>query len=221
MELRETGSWEVLLDGERKKPYWTRLCLQVEHAYDQTTVYPPRDQLFAALALTPPERVRVVILGQDPYHEPGQAHGLSFSVPEGTALPRSLINIYREMREDLGVLPATSGCLIPWAQQGVLLLNSILTVEAYRAGRHRNFEWEEFTDGVIRATNGLPQPIVFLLWGGYAGKKAGLIDTDAPRLILKSAHPSPLSAYRGFFGSRPFSQINQFLEKWEEPLICW
>lgn len=208
MTYSELGAWAALLNEE---DYWPELSDRVERAYETGTVYPPRADLFAALRLTEPEQVRVVILGQDPYHEPGQAHGLSFSVPEGTKLPRSLINIYKELSGDLGVEPPQSGCLIPWARQGVLLLNSVLTVEAHKAGSHRAFGWEKFTDSVISATNGLPQPIAFLLWGGYAIQKAALIETDHPRLVLTSAHPSPLSAYRGFFGSRPFSKVNDFL----------
>ncbi len=221
MELQETGKWAELLKEEPNKPYWQELTEQVEAAYESTTVYPPRENLFAALSLTPPEQVRVVILGQDPYHEPGQAHGLSFSVPEGMPLPKSLGNIYKELTADLQTPPPISGCLTAWGEQGVLLLNSVLTVEAHRAGGHRAFGWERFTDAVITATNSLPQPIAFLLWGSYAQKKEALIGTEAPRLVLKSAHPSPLSAYRGFFGSRPFSKINGFLREQGEGPITW
>ena len=221
MELRETGPWAELLGAEMEKPYWSALCEQTEAAYTACEVYPSRANLFAAFQLTPPEKVRVVILGQDPYHEPGQAHGLSFSVPEGTKLPKSLQNIYKELAADLDTIPPRSGDLTPWAEQGVFLLNSVLTVEAHKAGSHRAFGWEKFTDGVIAATNGLPQPIAFLLWGNYAIKKAGLIRGAAPRLVLTSAHPSPLSAYRGFFGSRPFSKINEFLSTHGEAPIRW
>ena len=219
MDLRETGRWEPLLSAEPEKDYWKALSEQVERAYGASVVYPPREDLFAALRLTPPEAVRAVILGQDPYHGPGQAHGLSFSVPEGVALPKSLRNIYRELSEDLGCPPPESGCLVPWAEQGVLLLNTALTVEAGKAGSHRGFGWERFTDGVIAATNALPQPIAFILWGNHAMKKQALIAAETPRLVLTGPHPSPLSAYRGFFGSRPFSRVNAFLaEQGAEPI---
>ena len=217
MEWNELGAWGNLIDFPREK--WDALSEQVERAYESTEVYPPREKLFAALKTTPPEQVRVVILGLDPYHVPGQAHGLSFSVEPGVAIPKSLGNIYKEMESDLGLEIPKTGCLLPWANNGVLLLNSVLTVEAHKAGSHRKFHWEQFTDQVIKATNSLPQPIAFVLWGNFAIKKAPLIQTSAPRLVLTSAHPSPLSAYRGFFGSRPFSKINEFfVENGQEPM---
>ena len=217
MEWNELGTWGNLIDFPREK--WDALSEQVERAYESTEVYPPREKLFAALNTTPPEQVRVVILGQDPYHEPGQAHGLSFSVEPGVAIPKSLGNIYKEMESDLGLEIPKTGCLLPWANHGVLLLNAVLTVEAHKAGSHRKLHWEQFTDQVIQATNSLPQPIAFVLWGNFAIKKAPLIRTNAPRLVLSSAHPSPLSAYRGFFGSRPFSKINEFfVENGQEPM---
>lgn len=219
MEWNELGPWGQLINFSKQQ--WDRISEQVENAYVAATVYPPRQQLFAALQVTLPEQVRVVILGQDPYHEPGQAHGLSFSVEPGTPIPKSLCNIYKELESDLEIPPAGSGCLRPWAENGVLLLNSILTVEAHKAGSHKKFGWEAFTDQVIAATNALPQPIAFVLWGNYAQKKASLIHTDAPRLVLTSAHPSPLSAYRGFFGSRPFSKINGFLEENGQQPVNW
>lgn len=219
MEWNELGPWGQLINFSKQQ--WDRISEQVENAYVTATVYPPRQQLFAALQATPPEQVRVVILGQDPYHEPGQAHGLSFSVEPGTPIPKSLCNIYKELESDLEIPPAGSGCLRPWAENGVLLLNSILTVEAHKAGSHKKFGWEAFTDQVITATNALPQPIAFVLWGNYAQKKTSLIHTDAPRLVLASAHPSPLSAYRGFFGSRPFSKINEFLEENGQQPVNW
>lgn len=219
MEWNELGPWGQLINFSKQQ--WDRISEQVENAYVTATVYPPRQQLFAALQATPPEQVRVVILGQDPYHEPGQAHGLSFSVEPGTPIPKSLCNIYKELESDLEIPPAGSGCLRPWAENGVLLLNSILTVEAHKAGSHKKFGWEDFTDQVIAATNALPQPIAFVLWGNYAQKKTSLIHTDAPRLVLASAHPSPLSAYRGFFGSRPFSKINEFLEENGQQPVNW
>lgn len=217
MEWNELGAWGNLIDFPREK--WDALSEQVERAYESTEVYPPREKLFAALNATPPEQVRVVILGQDPYHEPGQAHGLSFSVEPGVAIPKSLGNIYKEMESDLGLEIPKTGCLLPWANHGVLLLNAVLTVEAHKAGSHRKLHWEQFTDQVIQATNSLPQPIAFVLWGNFAIKKAPLIQASAPRLVLTSAHPSPLSAYRGFFGSRPFSKINEFfVENGQEPM---
>lgn len=217
MEWNELGAWGNLIDFPREK--WDALSEQVERAYESTEVYPPREKLFAALNATPPEQVRVVILGQDPYHELGQAHGLSFSVEPGVAIPKSLGNIYKEMESDLGLEIPKTGCLLPWANHGVLLLNAVLTVEAHKAGSHRKLHWEQFTDQVIQATNSLPQPIAFVLWGNFAIKKAPLIQTSAPRLVLTSAHPSPLSAYRGFFGSRPFSKINEFfVENGQEPM---
>lgn len=221
MELTELGAWAGCLAQETHKPYFETLMERVEAAYAAGPVYPPRPQLFSAFTLTPPERVRVVILGQDPYHEPGQAHGLSFSVQPGVAIPKSLKNIYRELQEDLGIAPPEHGHLTGWAEQGVLLLNAVLTVEAHKAASHRAFGWETFTDGVIAATNALPQPIAFVLWGNFAIKKAKLIRSAAPRLVLTGVHPSPLSAYRGFFGSKPFSRINAFLEAQGQAPIDW
>lgn len=221
MELCELGRWSEYVSQEANEPYFSKLNEAVEGAYAAGTVYPPRERLFTAFSLTPPEKVRVVILGQDPYHEPGQAHGLSFSVPEGVPIPKSLKNIYKELQEDLGIVPPNHGCLKGWAEQGVLLLNAVLTVEAHQAGSHRSFGWEKFTDSVIAATNALPQPIAFVLWGNYAIKKATLIHSDAPRLVLTGVHPSPLSAYRGFFGSKPFSKINDFLAQQGQTPIQW
>lgn len=211
MNFSDLGLWAAHLVEEPS--CWNGIKENVEAAYAASTVYPAKENLFAAFQATPPRQVRVVILGQDPYHEPHQAHGLSFSVEKGVAIPKSLRNIYKELESDLGITPPDHGDLRKWAKQGVLLLNSVLTVEAHKAGSHRSFGWETFTDEVISSTNALPQPIVFILWGAYAQKKAALIQTDAPRLILTSAHPSPLSAYRGFFGSRPFSKANEFLRQ--------
>lgn len=219
MNRAELGAWNHIISFPEEK--WEALSDSVETAYATTTVYPPRKNLFAAFQATPPERVRVVILGQDPYHEPGQAHGLSFSVQPGVKPPKSLVNIYKELEADLGIPPAKHGFLQSWAQEGVLLLNSILTVEAHKAGSHKSFGWESFTDAAISATNGLSQPIAFLLWGNYSIKKAALIDTGAPRLVLTSPHPSPLSAYRGFFGSQPFSKINGFLREQGQNPVNW
>ncbi|WP_221793594.1 uracil-DNA glycosylase [Aquisediminimonas sediminicola] len=187
-------------------------------------IFPPESDWFRALNLTPLDRVRVVILGQDPYHGEGQAHGLSFSVPMGTRLPPSLKNIYKELATDLGIRPASHGLLEHWAQQGVLLLNAVLTVEMGMAASHQGKGWEQFTDAIIRAVNDLDHPVVFILWGNYAQKKAAFvhsIDKGGPHLVLKSAHPSPLSAHNGFFGSRPFSKTNAFLEAHGMAPIDW
>ena len=214
-------TWKQLLAAETEKTYVQELLEKVASTREQAEIYPPVGKEFAALELCPPEKLRVVILGQDPYHEPGQAMGLSFSVPEGTKLPPSLRNIYQELQSDLGIAPRESGDLTAWAQQGVLLLNTVLTVEKGKANSHAKWGWQRFTDGVISATNALSQPVVFVLWGAQAQKKAALIQTEAPRLILNAPHPSPLSSYRGFFGSRPFSKINAFLESQGEQKIQW
>ena len=222
MRPEELGAWQALLQEEFEKPYWRTLAERVDAAYAASTVYPPREELYAAFRMPPPEAVRVVILGQDPYHEPGQANGLAFSVKPGVKLPPSLRNIYQELESDLGISPAKDGDLSAWARQGVLLLNTVLTVESGKANSHKSFGWQRFTDAVLAACAGLPQPVAFVLWGGQAQKKAPLLEgSAAPRLILQSAHPSPLSSYRGFFGSRPFSQINAFLRENGEAEIDW
>ena len=222
MNRNELGSWAPLLQEYLCSSDWETLRERVEQTYAESQVFPPREALFTALQLTPPERVRVVILGQDPYHEPGQAHGLAFSVKEGTRLPPSLVNIYKELYADLGIPPARSGNLSRWAEQGVLLLNTVLTVESGRANSHAALGWQLFTDAVFRAAASLPRPVVFVLWGAPAQKKEPLISSGAgQRLVLKAPHPSPLSAYRGFFGSKPFSQINRFLRENGEPPIDW
>ena len=214
-------SWDLLLNRPfAREPHRTALA-RAEAAARSETVYPPRAQWFAAFERTPPEAVRAVILGQDPYHEPGQANGLAFSVEPGVKLPPSLRNIFRELTDDLGAAPRT-GDLSAWAEQGVLLLNTVLTVEAGRANSHRDFGWQAFTDEVISALRNQPQPIAFVLWGAQAQKKRALILPAAgPRLILESVHPSPLSAHRGFFGSRPFSKVNVFLKANGERPINW
>lgn len=217
MEL--PAAWAALLQPDPAA--FAALSARVEAAYASETVYPPRAQLFAALEATPPQAVRCVILGQDPYHQPGQAHGLSFSVPPGTALPRSLRNIYRELSDDLSIPAPAGGCLLPWARQGVLLLNSVLTVRAGQAGSHEKLGWQWLTDGLIASLAGLEQPIAFVLWGGWARSKAPLTASPHPRLVLQSAHPSPLSARRGFFGSRPFSAVNRFLIQQGGQPIDW
>lgn len=186
-------------------------------------VYPPRGQRLAALQLTPLDQVRVVILGQDPYHGPGQAHGLAFSVQDGVKVPPSLVNIYKEREADLGIPRATHGNLTHWAQQGVLLLNNALTVEAANAGSHQGKGWEPFTDAAIAAVAARADPTVFILWGSHAQKKASRVPglATGPHLVLKAPHPSPLSAHNGFFGSRPFSQANAFLEAHVRGTIDW
>ena len=221
-DLKALGAWVPLLEKELHAPYFEELQKKVADAYAHTAVFPPEADVFHAFSLTPPERVRVVILGQDPYHEPGQAHGLAFSVQKGVRLPPSLQNISKELQADLGLPPLSCGCLTPWARQGVFLLNTVLTVEAGKANSHRDFGWQRFTDAVVASIAQLPQPVGFVLWGAQAQKKAAIIrQSPHPRLILESPHPSPLSAYRGFFGSRPFSQVNAFLLSCGFPAIDW
>ena len=200
----------------------TAVFARAEREYETAEVYPARENVFRALELTPPERVRAVILGQDPYHEPGQAQGLAFSVPAGVTLPPSLRNIFTELESDLGLPKPESGDLTAWAEQGVLLLNTVLTVRRGEANSHAALGWQAFTDRVVQALGALPQPVAFVLWGAQAQKKAGwAADSAFPRLVLRAPHPSPLSVYRGFYGSRPFSQINAFLQKNGESGINW
>ena len=207
------NDWQSILAGEKEKPYFTELLSLIENERGKSRrIYPKNSEIFNALKLTPFEEVKVVILGQDPYHGPGQAHGLAFSVLDGVPPPPSLQNIYKELREDLQIPLPRSGNLTSWAKQGVLLLNSILTVEDSKAGSHAGKGWEQFTDRIILELATKRQNIVFLLWGSYALKKAAVIDSEQ-HLFLKSPHPSPLSAYRGFFGCKHFSQANQYLEK--------
>ena len=216
--------WAALLAEELEQPYFAALCRAVTARRAAGPVYPPEADVFSAFALTPPERVRCVILGQDPYHEPEQAHGLAFSVRPGVPLPRSLRNIYKEREADLGLPPAQTGCLIPWACAGVLLINTVLTVDAGQANSHAKFGWQTFTDAVFRILWQLPQPVAFVLWGKQAQiKLERAIDAPAggPRLVHTSAHPSPLSAKRGFFGSRPFSQVDAFLRENGAVPIGW
>lgn len=216
--------WAALLAKELEQPYFAALCRAVTARRAAGPVYPPEADVFSAFALTPPEQVRCVILGQDPYHEPEQAHGLAFSVRPGVPLPRSLRNIYKEREADLGLPPAQTGCLIPWARAGVLLINTVLTVDAGQANSHAKFGWQTFTDAVFRILWQLPQPVAFVLWGKQAQVKLErAIDAPAggPRLVHTSAHPSPLSAKRGFFGSRPFSQVDAFLRENGAPPIGW
>ena len=222
MNIAALDSWQELLADTLHAPAFAVLSQTVDAAYASHTVYPPREQIFSAFSLTPPEHVRVVILGQDPYHEPGQAHGLAFSVQPGIKLPPSLVNIFKEREADLGIPPAACGDLTHWAKQGVFLLNAVLTVEQGKANSHKDYGWQAFTDQVVASLAQLPQPIAFVLWGAQAQKKAkAAANSPYPRLILQSPHPSPLSSYRGFFGSRPFSRINAFLLEHGEREICW
>jgi uracil-DNA glycosylase len=202
--------WNPVLRGEFGKPYWPELQSFVAAERARHTVYPPEDEVFAALHLTPYAETRVLILGQDPYHGPRQAHGLCFSVRHGVRIPPSLANIHLELRDDVGITPPDHGNLEPWAHQGVLLLNATLTVRAGQAASHQGRGWETFTDQVIRTVSAKDEPVVFVLWGSYARRKKALIDTSR-HTIIESAHPSPLSAHNGFFGSRPFSRSNAAL----------
>jgi uracil-DNA glycosylase len=202
--------WNPVLRGELEQPYWKDLQAFVATERATGPVFPPPEEVFAALHLTPYAAVKVLILGQDPYHGPGQAHGLCFSVRPGVPLPPSLVNIFTELEADLGIPPPRHGSLEPWARQGVLLLNAVLTVRAHRAASHAGKGWETFTDAVIRAVNDKPERVVFILWGAYARKKRGFVDTSR-HVVIESAHPSPLSARNGFFGSRPFSRANAAL----------
>ncbi|WP_419947033.1 uracil-DNA glycosylase [Candidatus Poriferisodalis sp.] len=212
--------WNPILRGEFDKPYWPILQQFVADERAQGAVYPPHDQVFAALHLTPYADVKVLILGQDPYHGPGQAHGLCFSVPHGIPQPPSLQNIFAELRDDLGVEPPSHGNLEGWARQGVLLLNAFLTVRARQAASHRSAGWETFTDEVIRAVNAKPERVVFILWGGFARRKKPLVDTTR-HVVIESPHPSPLSAHNGFFGSKPFSRANAALVADSRQPVDW
>ena len=215
-----TTDWNPVLRGEFAKAYWAELQHFVLAERQRATVYPPHDEVFAALHLTPFSEVKAVILGQDPYHGPNQAHGLCFSVRPGISPPPSLQNIFKELEADLGYPPPSHGCLDSWAQQGVLLLNSSLTVRQGRAASHQGKGWETFTDEVLRAVNDKPERVVFILWGAAARKKKTLIDRSR-HAIIESAHPSPLSASNGFFGSRPFSRANAALEAAGRTPIDW
>ncbi|MEM1435240.1 MAG: uracil-DNA glycosylase [Pseudomonadota bacterium] len=220
-----TGSWAELLAAEFASPYMKTLrSFLVQQKRERRTVFPPGPQIFSALNLCPFEAVRVVIVGQDPYHGSGQAHGLSFSVPRGIPQPPSLVNILQEINQDLGApdhhIPRDAGCLEGWAKQGVLLLNAVLTVEQGRAGSHQGQGWETFTDAVVNHLNRERDGLVFLLWGAYAQKKGAQLDPER-HLVLKAPHPSPLSAHRGFFGCRHFSRANAYLEARGYPPIDW
>ena len=220
MDVKMEPSWKTRLAGEFEKDYFVKLTDFVRQEYRQATVYPSGPNIFNAFAHCPFDRVKVVIIGQDPYHEPGQAHGLCFSVQDGTPFPPSLQNIFKEITDDLGRPRPTSGDLTRWADQGVLLLNATLTVRAPRAGSHQGHGWETFTDAAIRCLNAERQHLVYMLWGAYAQKKGASIDTSR-NLVLTSPHPSPLSAHRGFFGNRHFSRANDYLVALGESPIDW
>jgi uracil-DNA glycosylase len=213
-------AWQPVVGGELVQPYFTALQAFLDAEQRTHTIYPPAEDVFNALAYTPYDEVRVLLLGQDPYHDAGQAHGLAFSVRPGVKPPPSLTNIFRELRSDLGYPIPNNGYLEPWARQGVLLLNAVLTVRAHQANSHRGKGWETFTDAVISAVAAKTDPVVFVLWGSYAQKKIPLIDTTR-HTIVRSAHPSPLSAHSGFFGSRPFSAVNEALAAAGRGTIEW
>lgn len=215
-----TNDWLEMLKPEFGKEYYKKLYKKVIEEYNSVLVYPPVDDLFNAFHYTPLSNVKVVILGQDPYHGDGQAHGLCFSVKKGVDIPPSLVNIYTELHDDIGCKIPKHGCLEKWAKEGVLLLNTVLTVRAHQALSHRGIGWEQFTDAAIRILNEQNRPIVFILWGKPAQEKEKMLN-NPKHLVLKAPHPSPLSAYRGFFGSRPFSRTNEFLEKNGVEPIDW
>ncbi len=206
------NSWDNYLKDEYEKPYFKELMKFIDEEYKTKTVYPPKNEIFNAFKYTPYEKVKVVILGQDPYHEEGQAEGLSFSVKNEIGRPPSLQNIFKELESDLGIKVSNNNSLVPWAFEGVLLLNSVLTVLKGAAASHASKGWETFTDDVIKIINEKEDPVVFILWGNYARSKKVLI-TNKRHLVLESPHPSPFSAYHGFFGSKPFSKTNEFLKK--------
>lgn len=220
MKVKIEDSWQQHLGEEFDKPYFEALAAFVRAEYARTTCYPPGNLIFNAFNLCPFDMVKVVLIGQDPYHEPGQAQGLCFSVNDGVQFPPSLVNIFKEIQSDIGTPIPLSGSLVRWAEQGVLLLNATLTVRAHEAASHQRRGWEEFTDAVIKKLSSEREHLVFILWGSYAQSKERLIDTSR-HLVLKSAHPSPLSAYRGFFGNHHFSLTNMYLQKQGMQPITW
>ncbi|WP_322970088.1 uracil-DNA glycosylase [Faecalibacter sp. LW9] len=220
MQVNIEESWKKVLASEFEQPYFESLVHFVKNEYKTKTIYPPASKIFAAFDHTPFDEVKVVILGQDPYHGPGQANGLSFSVNDGIRFPPSLQNIYKELEDDLGVSIPSSGDLSRWASQGVLMLNATLTVEASKAGSHQKKGWETFTDAVIKALAEKKENIVFILWGSYAQKKGKSIDRTK-HFVIETAHPSPLSVYRGFWASKPFSKTNAFLQSKNKTPIQW
>ncbi|GGG09764.1 uracil-DNA glycosylase [Paenibacillus abyssi] len=214
------NDWAAILDQELERPYYQELRAFLANEYRTRTIYPDKHHIFNALHLTSYDQARVVILGQDPYHGPNQAHGLSFSVQPGVKIPPSLQNIYKELREDLGCSIPSHGSLVAWAEQGVLLLNAVLTVQAGAANSHHGIGWEHFTDRIIEALNARKKPLVFILWGKHAQDKASFIDKNR-HCVIASPHPSPFAAHRGFFGSRPFSRANAFLSSIGDEPIQW
>lgn len=220
MEVNIEPSWKSRLAPEFAKSYFARLAAFVRSEYAKGPCYPPARLIFNAFNLCPFDRVKVVIIGQDPYHGPGQAHGLCFSVAPGVTYPPSLVNIFKEINSDTGAPMPADGCLTRWAEQGVLLLNATLTVRAHQAGSHQRQGWEEFTDAVIRLLDAEKDHLVFILWGGYAQKKGAFIDRHR-HLVLSSAHPSPLSAYHGFFGNHHFTLTNRYLEAHNLAPVNW
>ena len=215
-----SNDWLPAIKGEFQKPYYKNLHQTIMQEYQTRQIFPEAEDLFNAFHLTSLKDVKVVIFGQDPYHNVGQAHGLCFSVKPGVEIPPSLVNIYKELQDDLGCYIPNNGYLVKWAEQGVLLLNTVLTVRAHQANSHRGIGWEEFTDAAIRILNEQDRPIVFILWGRPAQMKKSMLN-NPKHLILEAPHPSPLSAYRGFFGSRPFSRANQFLQEHGIDAIDW
>lgn len=214
------NDWLEVMNPEFAKPYYASLYRYINEEYRNHTIYPPADDIFNAFHYTPLGKVKVVILGQDPYHGPGQAHGLCFSVKEGVNIPPSLVNIYKELNSDLGCYIPNNGCLKKWADEGVLLLNTVLTVRQGLANSHKNMGWEQFTDAAIRAVNAQDRPIVYMLWGRPARAKKAMLN-NPKQLVLEAAHPSPLSAYNGFFGCRHFSKANEFLKANGESPVDW
>lgn len=214
------NGWDKVLEDEFEKDYFKNLLTKVDEEYDKYKVYPPRSKIFSALTACDIKDVKVVILGQDPYHEPGQAHGMCFSVLPGVDIPPSLKNIYKEIKEELGIDPPNHGCLISWAKQGILLLNTTLTVREHQANSHSTYGWQRFTDRIIEEVSKQDKPVVFLLWGRNAINKKPLID-ESKHLVLTSAHPSPLSAYNGFFGNGHFKKTNEFLKAHGRGEINW
>lgn len=215
-----SNDWLAVLNDEFRKPYYKKLFEFVKQEYNTTQVFPPADDIFNAFHLTPISEVKVVIIGQDPYHNVGQAHGLCFSVRPEVDIPPSLVNIYQELHDDLGCYIPNNGYLVKWAKQGVLMLNTVLTVRAHMANSHQGKGWEEFTNAAIQALDKQDRPIVFILWGRPAQMKKSMLH-NPNHLILEAPHPSPLSSYRGFFGSKPFSKTNQFLQEHGVEPIDW
>jgi uracil-DNA glycosylase len=220
MKAQLPDSWKKVLADEFEKPYYVQFQKFLAEERKKHTVFPPEEDMFSAFRLTPYERVNALLLGQDPYHDDGQAHGLCFSVRPGVKPPPSLVNMFKELQTDVGCKVPNNGYLVPWAEQGLLMLNAVLTVRAHQPNSHKDKGWEQFTDAAIKAVAAKAEPVVFVLWGGYAQKKAKLIDA-ARHTVIQSAHPSPLSARNGFFGSKPYSTINAALRRHGKPEIDW